>query len=135
MTGTVVVARQSKIALRVGGAIVVVAVAWLLYDWSNSRPLPFDASAWSATATANTDPDSSRHRMADGLVESRILIGKPKQAVEEMLGPPADTSKFKDYDLVYHLGRERGFMSIDSEWLVVRIGSAGVVSSAEIVRD
>ena len=35
---------------------------------------------------------------------------------------PRSTEYFRDWSLVYNLGRERGFMAIDSEWLVVRIG-------------
>ena len=37
--------------------------------------------------------------------------------------------------MVYILGSERGFMSIDSEWLVLRIDAAGHVRDVKIVRD
>ena len=51
-----------------------------------------------------------------------------------MLGEPPDTGYFKQYDLVYWLGDERGFFSIDSEWLVIRIDDGRVIE-AEIVTD
>ena len=52
-----------------------------------------------------------------------------------MLGEPPHTGYFKDWDLVYWLGRERGFISIDSEWLVVRLDPKGWVREYRIVRD
>jgi hypothetical protein len=55
--------------------------------------------------------------------------------VEKLLGEPTNTRKFKEYDLVYWLGPERGLMHIDSEWLVVRFDEKGVLLSYAIVRD
>jgi len=52
-----------------------------------------------------------------------------------MLGEPTATSHFREYDLVYVLGNERGWMSIDSEWLLLKLDIAGRVSAAEIARD
>ncbi len=51
-----------------------------------------------------------------------------------MLGVPPVTGYFRGYDLVYRIGNERGFFSIDSEWLVVKFTNdrADVV---RIVRD
>ena len=37
--------------------------------------------------------------------------------------------------MVYWLGDERGYMSIDSEWLVVRLDGEGKVAEYRIVRD
>jgi hypothetical protein len=43
---------------------------------------------------------------------------------------------FKDWDLVYWLGREReAFIGIDSEWLVVRFDTKGRVRDYKIIRD
>jgi hypothetical protein len=39
-----------------------------------------------------------------------------------LLGEPPKTEYFKEFDLVYYLGPERGFMGIDSEWLVLKLG-------------
>ncbi len=73
--------------------------------------------------------------MADGLVENRVLLGKTKAEIEQLLGVPTATAKFADYGLVYWLGPERSFMSIDSEWLVVAFDAKGKASEAKIVRD
>ena len=73
--------------------------------------------------------------MADGLVASGVLIGKTRIDIETMLGAPTKTAKFKNYDLVYWLGAERGYISIDSEWLVVRFANTGEAREVRIVRD
>lgn len=52
-----------------------------------------------------------------------------------MLGKPPATDYFSDWDLVYWLGPERGFLSIDSEWLVVKLDQNEVVTDFKIVRD
>ena len=125
------VPRRKWIALGVSLAIVVGGAA--LY-WHASRPLPFDPAVWLAGELAKED-DPPRLRMADGLVETRALLGKSRAEVEAMLGSPTETSKFRNYDLVYWLGPERGLMRIDSEWLALRLDSGARVATAEIVRD
>jgi len=52
-----------------------------------------------------------------------------------ILGEPPKTEYFKEFDLVYYLGPERGFMGIDSEWLVLKLGPEGRVKRATIARD
>jgi len=58
--------------------------------------------------------------MADDLVENKKLLGLTRQEVAARLGERPKTEYFKNFDLVYYLGPERGFISIDSEWLVVK---------------
>jgi hypothetical protein len=48
---------------------------------------------------------------------------------------PPKTDYFSDYQIVYWLGPERGFISIDSEWLAIWIGPDQRVTDARIVRD
>jgi hypothetical protein len=73
--------------------------------------------------------------MADALVASRALIGLKRVEVVAMLGEPPPTEYFRGWHLVYNLGAERGFMAIDSEWLVLRLDQTGVVSEAKIADD
>ena len=72
--------------------------------------------------------------MADGLLKSNALIGKRRQEIVALLGEPPATSYFSEWDMVYVLGPERGFISIDSEWLVLRL-EHGRVAEARLVRD
>jgi hypothetical protein len=73
--------------------------------------------------------------MAGDLVENQKLIGLTRPEVIAMLGEPPMQEYFKNYDLVYYLGPERGFMSIDSEWLVLEFGPDGRITKAIIARD
>jgi len=120
--------------VRLVAVILAVGIASLaaVHFW-NTRPLPFDLAVW------NGEPEDSddfrRHRMADSLVQRRRLIGMNRTEVISMLGEPTATSHFREYDLEYVLGNERGWMSIDSEWLLVRLDGKGRVVAAEIARD
>src|SRR5262245_62105980 len=75
-----------------------------------------DQSVWGNSAT----PASVRLRMADDLVDHKKLIGLRRQQVVERLGEPPKTEYFKEFDLVYYLEPERSFISIDSQWLVLK---------------
>jgi len=92
----------------------------------------FDSAAWKAE---NGDAAQGiQIRMVDDLLARHKLVGMSRAQVEELLGVPPDTPSFREYDYVYWLGPERGFISIDSEWLVVKIND-GIVVTAKIVTD
>ncbi len=114
--------------------IVAVGLSTLaaIHFWK-ARPLPFDRAVWNAEV--EDLEDFRRHRMADWLVQGRRLIGMSRDEVRSTLGEPTVTSHFREYDLVYVLGNERGWLSIDSEWLLMRLDDTGRVSAAEIARD
>jgi len=117
--------------LKVVFVLVAVALTGGLI-WYMLRPgRHFDPSRWKTSAT----PASVRLRMADDLVENKKLIGLTRQEVVARLGEPPKTEYFKEFDLVYYLGPERGFISIDSEWLVLKLGPDGRVKRATIARD
>ena len=74
-------------------------------------------------------------KMADQLIAQDKLHGLTRAEVVELLGEPPATQYFKDQDLVYRLGPERSFISIDSEWLVLHLDATGRVRDYRIVRD
>jgi formyltetrahydrofolate-dependent phosphoribosylglycinamide formyltransferase len=78
--------------------------------------------------------DGVRIHMVDDLLRTHPLVGMSRAQLEELLGVPPPSEHFRDYDYVYWLGPERGLVSIDSEWLVVRCGQDKVVS-AQVVTD
>ena len=61
--------------------------------------------------------------------------GLSRDSVERLLGPRDSTDYFREWDLVYWLGPERGFLRIDSEWLVLNPGLDGRVKDYRIVGD
>lgn len=115
-------------------SLAAVAVLLIAYFVVLVAPIPF-VSSWWAPGGAKNDLLRVQHRMADWLVLRRSLDGLSRSEVVAMLGEPLEHGYFRDYDLVYRLGMERGFISIDSEWLAVVLDDSGRVASAEIVRD
>ena len=118
--------RRRNILLISVTAIVAAVVAWAL--WPVGRA--FDKAIWQ-----DEKQESARLEMADRIVARRLLDGKSRVEVVSMLGEPPKTGYFSDWHFVYRLGMERGFISIDSEWLVVRFDANDRVSEYRIVRD
>jgi hypothetical protein len=77
----------------------------------------------------------TRLAMVDDLLARHPMRGLSRDSVEQLLGPRDSTDYFREWDLVYWLGPERGLVRIDSEWLVLNLGSDGRVSNYQIVRD
>lgn len=72
--------------------------------------------------------------MVDDLLARYELVGMTRDKVDELLGVPPETAYFTGFDYVYWLGPERGFISIDSEWLCIDFED-GVVVDARLMRD
>ena len=98
-------------------------------------PLPFVTSVWMANERNPDDGLHRRHRMADGLILRNALVGLTRKEVVAKLGEPPPESFLVGWSMTYWLGNERGFFSIDSEWLTVRFDVSGHVAEAAIVRD
>jgi hypothetical protein len=113
----------------VWGSVVLTVLLWY---WTTSREQLFDSIRWQEESHVK---QGARLGMADSLVAHRTLLGKTRSEVVELLGEPPPTEYFRDWDLVYWLGPERGFISIDSEWLVLRLAEDGRVQENRIVRD
>lgn len=118
-------------------AIVVVAVC-LFASWpsidSKLKSKRFDSLTWNQNKEDVMWPN--RLRMVDNLIASRLLIGKSRSEIVSILGPDDKNSGyFKDWHSVYQLGPERGFIRIDSEWLVINFDLKGQCLEAIIKRD
>lgn len=116
--------------------LVLLMVFMLLFDPVQNLLCQqrFDAAAWSRNDKSSLDCPT-RLSMIDSIIEDKRLEGLARDEIVGLLGAPDDTEYFKDWDFVYHLGPERGFMSIDSEWLVIRFGPDGRVREQAVVRD
>jgi outer membrane protein assembly factor BamE (lipoprotein component of BamABCDE complex) len=74
--------------------------------------------------------------IVDDLLVEQQLKGMTQAQVTQLLGPPTQTNYFKEANnVVYYLGAERSFISIDSEWLVIEFDSQGKVNHVEIESD
>jgi hypothetical protein len=129
-------ARQLKRAWQtvlLAGAMSCAFVGFAVYlVWF--APLGFDRAGWDAGGVDARDSRHRRHRMADSLVASHTLQGKTRAQIIELLGAP-EASGISTWDMSYLLGDERGFISIDGEWLVLRFDPAGRVNQAAVVTD
>jgi hypothetical protein len=99
-----------------------------------SKRIYFDSRVWKNTELAPTT-NYPRLRMVNDLLKKYELKGMSRPEIETLLGLPDKTPYFSSWDMVYHLGPERGFMSIDSEWLVIRVNDQGTVYEHRIVTD
>jgi len=120
--------RPRRIRTRIYGTMAVVAALLLGYWWfSDSR---FDSAAWKSVS----GNDASKLTMVDDLLAQYQLVGMERAEIDELLGVAPDTPYFADFDYVYWLGPERGFISIDSEWLCIDFTN-DVVVDARLMRD
>jgi hypothetical protein len=74
--------------------------------------------------------------MVDDVMQ-QVLSGKNRQQIEDALGPSLSTHYFKSSgrDLIYHLGPERGWFGIDSEWLLIWLDATGRFHRAKLATD
>lgn len=106
------------------------------YSHFTTRPTAFDRQVWLDGARGVHSQDAPRLRMADGLVRDGRLVGMTRTQVDALLGPQTQTEYFRpEHAYVYWLGAERGWIGIDSEWLVLKLGPDGKVAQARLVRD
>ena len=113
-------------------ASVVVIVGFLLCSLLLSPPQEeFVGDIWRTTAV-DADPPR-RLLMARDLLNKGVLEGLDKEAVIALLGPPASSNYFGDYDTMYRLGG-RGFLLKSPFYLAVRYENDRF-QSAKILQD
>ncbi|MBY0112617.1 MAG: hypothetical protein K2Y21_07335 [Phycisphaerales bacterium] len=120
--------------------LAAIGVLWFLafggnVSWSEPEySVSFRSEQWRATP-ATLARSSIRLRMVNDLLKNHSPLGLHRDNVVSLLGPPDDTPYFRNYDMVYLLGPERGFFSVDSEWLILKLTPDGRVSEAKLVTD
>lgn len=119
------------------------------FRWNNRRSVALGAVVGSVLAVAACDRGAfeapawrdadlstrERVRMAPDLIASGRIDGLDRAGVVDLLGEPTATDKFASSDLVYLLGRERGLMVIDHQWLLIELDRSGRVAAYRIVED
>jgi hypothetical protein len=115
-------------ALLLGFFVAIPAIRHRLYARA------FDSAAWKAAGderdTSSTGP---RRNMVDDLLASRVLIGKTRAEVEDLLGPGLvrGMNDGEPGAIRYVVGDAGGFqVTPDPDVLVVRFGPDGRVSIA-----
>jgi hypothetical protein len=124
------------------GLVVAAFAFWQAYSRSRSQLSEsrcdghekFVRSEWMDTTKA-FGRLAVRGCMVDDLLSVHELVGLTRDSVVALIGEPPPTEYFKEFDLVYWLGPERGLIGIDSEWLVIRLDRQRRVSEAQLVTD
>ena len=96
--------------------------------------MKFDSAKLQDKAAINLE-NPIRIRMIDDLLKKYSFQGMSREEVVNMLGEPDKTLHFKEWDMVYWLGPERSFISVDSEWFVLRLNEKKEVTEYRIVTD
>lgn len=109
-------------------AVIIGAVIGALAGFATAKEKPFDAALWE-----QSPHETTRLHMADDLVRSRLLIGRSRTEVLQLLGTPTNTDKWQDWDMIYVLGPCRCLFPIDNEWLVLRLEDDRVTDAQVVV--
>lgn len=112
-------------------SLIVIAVSFYSWFFHYKSSIKFESKSWKE---AEGKSDSIRINMIDNLIEEYRLVGKSRYEIEELLGKPAKTDYFTEYEYVYWLGPERGFISIDSAWLGIKFKD-NIVTETHILKD
>lgn len=92
----------------------------------------------SHTFTSNrwVNNPSQRVKVVDDLIAKHSLIGMDKEEVIKLLGEDSGEEVYfqEEDNLVYYLGNEQSWISIDSEWLIIEFIS-DKVSTFRVVTD
>ena len=111
------------------GCIVIASVAIAAYATrapvgplpTGSYQLRYDRAVWIDPHASDYVEDdlTPRQKMLGDVIQ--MLPGRDRAELEQILGPSLQTPYFKDTgrSLIYCLGPERGYMGIDSEWLLI----------------
>jgi len=115
------------------GVLLSSFILWFIL-FGRYQVRPFDSASWKAAAW-KTDIGQHRDirlRMIDDLLHRYNLVGMSRTQIVDLLGyPNPNESKQTSSEIYYYLGPERGFISIDDEWLDIKFQGDLVVSAID----
>ncbi|MGG3528397.1 hypothetical protein COM13_26735 [Bacillus pseudomycoides] len=110
----------------VGAVLFSICIVQLGVNKYNSK---FQTDRW-------LKDERKRVYMIDDLLTKHKLVGKPKKEIVQLLGKPTETRRFEEMNqTVYYLGDERGFIPIDSEWLILQFDNDDKVVEHRLYKD
>ncbi|MBE7096165.1 MULTISPECIES: hypothetical protein [Bacillus] len=109
----------------VGCILLIVCTAQLSMNTYTSK---FNQDRW-------LHAEEKRVHMVDDLMQKYKLTGKSNEEITKLLGTPTETRNGEEgITTSYYLGNERGFISIDSEQLVLQFDRDGRVMEYKVHR-
>ncbi|MED0853170.1 hypothetical protein P4T44_00740 [Bacillus pseudomycoides] len=110
----------------VGAVLFSICIVQLGVNEYNSK---FQTDRW-------LKDERKRVYMIDDLLTKHKLVGKPKKEIVQLLGKPTETRRFEEMNqTIYYLGDERGFIPIDSEWLILQFDNDDKVVEHRLYKD
>ncbi|MGI6065382.1 MAG: hypothetical protein ACOYI2_02695 [Bacillota bacterium] len=105
--------------------IVMVAASVFYYKYQHT----FTTEKW-------IEDPKKRVNLVDDLLAKYDLVGMTEKEIIALLGTDSGENAYyqDDHNFVYYLGDERGLISIDSEWLIVKF-SHGIVCEFVVSTD
>ena len=102
-----------------------------------NKSIPFNSNTWKSTSSYSYKKNdiTDRQKMLKDMLQ--VIKGKSKLEIIKLLGPGKKTAYFKktENNLVYLLGPERSFFSIDNEWLLLNFDKNEKLTSHSITTD
>lgn len=109
-----------------GLLFIGIPYAYLTYQ---SAQMEFSADKWH-------EHEDKRVDIVDDLLEEYDFTGWSETKVTKLLGEPVKDGGGKEpNNIVYYLGDERGYPSIDREWLLFWFDESHYVTKVEITTD
>ncbi len=104
---------------------------------SCGKTIPFDQELWKSDKSIDSMNNklTPRQKMIDSVIDQ--IENLSRQEVIMMLGEETETDKFSEYDkgLIYVLGPERSYFSIDYEWLFLSFDKKDRLIKSELLTD
>lgn len=101
--------------------IVMIFSCFMFFLIKTQKKATFSTERW-------LEIPEKRVEMIDDLLKSQVLIGKTKTEINYLLGLETKTEYFNEKNQsIYYLGDERGYISIDSEWLILTYSNDKVI--------
>ncbi|MCK5442825.1 MAG: hypothetical protein KAJ23_13130 [Maribacter sp.] len=82
----------------------------------------FEGNEWNSNV-------EERYKMSEDIIESKILIGKSREEVIQILGSDFITNN--ESEITYELGQVPGFFNIDPDYLDIKLENGIVISVSQ----
>lgn len=118
--------------------IIITSILAMIVSCSSANNISFNSNIWKSNKSQDRVKDEEltlRQKMLESVI--KIIEGKSKSEITELLGDGVKTEYFKSTgrDLIYVLGPERSFFSIDYEWLLLWFDKKGKLKKHMITTD
>lgn len=107
--------------------IVCAGLTWLvIFIWTYYPNKDFNKDGWQI----NRD---KHYEYSTNIIKSRILIGKSKKQVKELLGPEENTNESDNWE--YDLGNKPDILTLEEFYLFIQFKNGKVVSVEQHYKD